>query len=99
MGTRVRRSKAALAGLYSGTHPKVREILRPIVEAGQAYCAEVECVEGDRWIAPGTPWDLAHGPSGQLAGPAHRKCNRRDGQRRQTAARAQQQKARHSRQW
>lgn len=60
--------------------------LRPVVEAGRAYCAELVCVLPDRWIAPGSPWALAHDhrdPSGEaLLGPAHRRCNLAEAARR-----------------
>lgn len=63
-----------------------KEQLRPIVEAGLAYCAELVCVEPSRRIAPGAPWALAHDhrdPTGQtLLGPAHRRCNGAESARR-----------------
>lgn len=50
------------------------------VEAGTAYCAQPICVMTDRWIPPGTAWDTAHDDSGTIIlGPAHARCNRRDG--------------------
>ena len=96
--TRVRRSKAALAGAYSGQHPKIRAAIKPLVDAGQAYCAEQVCVKADRWIAPGSPWDLAHAPDGSYAGAAHRRCNRREAAIRRNKA-ISQVTVRHSRQW
>lgn len=65
---------------YGAEHKAEKETWRPIVDAGQAWCAEVRCVVaekgGTRWIPPGSPWHLAHA-AGQLGyrGPAHRRCN------------------------
>jgi hypothetical protein len=68
---------------YSGDHPKERARIKPIVDAGQAMCAEIICLMPNRWIQPGTPWDLAHDRTrpGFYLGPAHRKCNRAEGGR------------------
>jgi hypothetical protein len=58
-------------------HRGLREQLRPTVDTGQAWCTEPICIEPTRWIAPGTPWDLAHDrQTGQHRGPAHARCNR-----------------------
>lgn len=65
---------------YGAEHKAEKERWRPIVNAGDAYCAEALCLEErdgrGRWIRPGTPWHLAHavGQVGYL-GPAHRRCN------------------------
>jgi hypothetical protein len=73
---------------YSGArHRGTRAKLKPTVDAGQAMCAETLCLEQrdgrTRWIAPGTPWDLAETDDGlEFKGPAHRRCNRADGARR-----------------
>lgn len=67
---------------YGRRHQVEREDLAPLVDAGQAMCTEIICVMSDRWIAPGTPWDLAHDrASGGYLGPAHRTCNRVEGGR------------------
>ena len=71
---------------YGGRHQRLRAGLRPLVDAGEAYCAELVCLEEldgrTRWIEPGTPWHLAHdraaGP-GMYRGPAHERCNTSEG--------------------
>lgn len=67
---------------YGHSHRVERAKVKPIVDAGQAWCTEPICLLKSRWIPPGTAWDLAHdraaGP-GQYLGPAHRKCNRSEG--------------------
>lgn len=67
---------------YGGRHQKLRAQVRQLVDAGEAYCTEPVCLEYDRWIEPGSAWDLAHdrdaGP-GMYRGPAHRRCNRSEG--------------------
>jgi hypothetical protein len=69
---------------YGADHQRQRKALTPTVDAGQAWCTEPICLMDDRWIQPGTPWDLAHnreaGP-GQYRGPAHARCNRSEGAR------------------
>jgi hypothetical protein len=69
---------------YGAEHQAERKRLAPTVQAGRAYCTEPICLMDDRWIEPGTPWDLAHdrdaGP-GRYHGPAHRRCNRSEGAR------------------
>ena len=75
-----------MAHPHGGRHQRLRELWRPIVDAGDAECAERVCLEeldgATRWIQPGTPWDLAHdraaGP-GMYRGPAHARCNRSEG--------------------
>lgn len=65
------------------THRAVRAEWEPIVEAGDADCAELICLEPDRWIAPGSDWDLAHGDTrDEYRGPAHARCNRSEGGKR-----------------
>lgn len=68
---------------YGSEHQQTRARLRPTVDRGEAYCAEVICLMPSRWIEPGTPWDLAHDRSGAslYLGPAHAKCNRAEGAR------------------
>lgn len=61
-------------------HKAARAAWEPTVEAGEAYCAELICLMADRWIEPGTPWDMAHDRrTGGYLGPAHRACNRSEG--------------------
>ncbi len=65
---------------YGAAHKAEKERWRPIVDGGEAYCAEVVCLEErdgrGRWIRPGTRWHLAHA-EGQVGyrGPAHARCN------------------------
>lgn len=67
---------------YGRQHQQERSRLAPFVEAGEAWCTEPVCLEDDRWIEPGTPWDLAHDrANGGYHGPAHRRCNRSEGAR------------------
>jgi hypothetical protein len=91
---------------YTGEHVKLKERWRPVVEAGNADCAEIICLYRSRWIPPGAKWDLAHDRStGGYRGPAHRKCNRSEGARWGNQARGrrrhrlQQQPARQPRHW
>lgn len=43
-------------------------------------CVQPVCVMGTRDIAPHQPTDVAHDDSGAvILGPAHARCNRRDG--------------------
>lgn len=80
---RHRRPRDTEGRRYDREHTAVRARWRPLVDAGQAYCAEIECLEDDRWIPPGTPWDLAHDhQNGGYLGPAHPRCNRTEGARR-----------------
>jgi hypothetical protein len=61
-------------------HRQAREAWAPTVAAGQAECAEIRCLMGERLIVPGTPWDMAHDRvNGGYLGPAHRGCNRSEG--------------------
>lgn len=78
---------------YGAEHQAEKKRLRPSVDAGQAYCAEVVCLEErdgrGRWIPPDTPWDLAHTEDrASYRGPAHERCNRSEGARRGNAARS-----------
>lgn len=72
---------------YGGPHQQERARWKPTVERGEAWCAEVVCLEQQdgrsRWIRPGTSWDLAHDRAnpGRYLGPAHRRCNRAEGAR------------------
>lgn len=65
-------------------HKAQRETWTPVVEAGDAWCAEPLCLEErdgrGRWIQPGSPWDVAHDTTGTVyLGPAHARCNRSEG--------------------
>lgn len=65
------------------THQAQRRRWKPIVDAGQAYCCNADCLMSSRWIPPGTPWDLGHTPDRSAwTGPEHRRCNRAEGARR-----------------
>lgn len=80
---RTPRGSTAARG-YGTAHEKLRAQWKPLVDSGQAWCAETVCIEpGGRWIRPGTPWDLAHtSDRSGYKGPAHASCNRADGGRR-----------------
>lgn len=73
---------------YGGRHQRIRAELQPLVDTGQAYCAERICLYPSRWIKPGTAWDLAHADGNQYRGPAHAKCNRSEGATRGNRKRA-----------
>lgn len=68
---------------YGYPHQQARAAAKPSVDAGHAYCAELICLMPDRWIRPGTYWDMAHDRThpGHYLGPAHRRCNRAEGAR------------------
>ena len=72
---------SAAARGYGWQHQQERERWRPVVEAGNAVCAERICIsQTGRRIRPGTPWDMAHDrTTGAYLGPAHQGCNRREG--------------------
>ena len=59
---------------YGSDHQRLRESLRPAVEAG-----EVDCWRCGRRIEPGALWDLGHDDHDRSVyrGPEHRDCNRR----------------------
>jgi hypothetical protein len=68
---------------YGYGHRAARKHWAPIVAAGLAWCCEEICYLPDRWIAPGTAWDLAHTTDRQgYRGPAHPTCNRKEGAKR-----------------
>lgn len=78
MPARVRRS--GISQYNTPQHRAEKARLRPIVDAGHAYCAEPRCLEPTRWIRPGTAWDLAHNrTTGGYHGAAHARCNRSEG--------------------
>jgi hypothetical protein len=64
--------------------------------AGQwLWCNEIQCVHPSRDIAPWQPADVAHDVTGtRILGPAHRRCNRREG-----AARGNRARKRSPRRW
>lgn len=65
---------------YRYAHQQERKRWQRVVDRGEAHCAEPICLMADRWIAPGTPWDVSHDPSGTVTiGPSHRGCNRSEG--------------------
>lgn len=67
---------------YGYAHRAERERWRPLVDAGDAWCAEIVCLMPDRWIEPGTAWDLCHDrETGGYLGPGHQGCNRAEGGR------------------
>jgi hypothetical protein len=78
---------------YGGKHQARRKQDAPLVDSGQAYCAEIICLyeqetgnPESRLIEPGSPWDEAHDRQrpGHYLGPAHARCNRAEGGRVQT---------------
>lgn len=74
---------------YRGPHQRERKRWEPVVAAGRAFCVEPICVMRTRWIPPGSKWHLAHDPSGTVwIGPAHEKCNTREGAARGNRMRA-----------
>jgi hypothetical protein len=60
-------------GGYGWDHQRLRESLRPAVEAG-----EVDCWRCGLRIEPGSLWDLGHDDRDRSVyrGPEHRGCNR-----------------------
>jgi hypothetical protein len=71
---------------YDNTHKQMRAKLKPTVDAGEADCTEIVCLEErdghTRWIEPGTSWALAHDrATGGYLGPAHARCNNSEGAR------------------
>ncbi len=78
-----------MANPYGHAHQAKRDQLRPTVDSGRAWCAELVCKHPSRWIQPGTPWDLAHDrATGGYLGPAHADCNRSEGGREKHRRRA-----------
>lgn len=68
---------------YGHAHQAERKKWQPSVDAGQGYCSAATCLFPDRWIEPGTPWDLGHTPDRTTwTGPEHMSCNRSEGARR-----------------
>lgn len=85
---------------YGAAHQAERERWRPIVESGQARCAERVCLEPSRWLDPMAEWHLAHelGQEGYL-GPAHPRCNTAEANRRAAKTRRQAEQAASSQWW
>lgn len=72
---------------YGHEHQQERERWRPIVAAGDAYCAEPVCLMPSRWISPTLAstqlWHVCHDPSGRIViGVGHRRCNLAEAARR-----------------
>lgn len=73
---------------YGSEHQRLRAEWAPFVETGQVNCHAIRCLEVERWIAPGSPWDLGHTPDrSRWTGPEHARCNRSEGARRGNAMR------------
>ena len=71
------------AEAYGSRHKAERRRWVPVIAAGQGWCRELICIEPSRFIAPDTPWDLAHADTADTyRGPAHATCNRAEGGRR-----------------
>lgn len=67
---------------YGRAHQVEKDKHRPTVDSGQALCTEPICLMPDRWIKPGTAWDLSHDRlNGGYLGPSHATCNRAEGGR------------------
>jgi hypothetical protein len=94
---------------WNWDHQKERARLKPIVEAGHAYCQQGipgngssgTCLMRSRWIEPGSTWVLGHNDAGTAhIGPVHAVCNTNDaavrGARKANARRADR---RHPRPW
>jgi hypothetical protein len=65
---------------YGYAHQQERRRLTPLVNAGDAYCAQPICIHATRWIRPGTPWALGHNTNRTAwIGPVHADCNQLDG--------------------
>ncbi len=79
---RHRQPGATTARGYGAKHQKERATWQPIVDAGMAHCHAVRCLKADRWIKPGTAWDLGHNEDRTAwTGPEHASCNRTAGAR------------------
>ena len=84
---------------YGGDHEAERERWRATVEAGQAKCSAITCLEPSRAIPPDAEWDLDHNDARTgYRGPAHARCNRSAGGR-TAAARINQMRGMTIRQW
>ncbi|OMC02162.1 hypothetical protein [Mycolicibacterium fortuitum] len=66
---------------YGYQHKKLREQVKPLVDAGQAHCWR--CLANglspdEARIKPGEPWDLGHDDDDRTKyrGPEHERCNR-----------------------
>lgn len=81
------RSRSGTSAKYrTPEHRAERKRWAPIVEAGNAECAEPVCVMPSRWIAPGSEWHVSHDPTGtRYIGPSHAACNVREAAKRARA--------------
>lgn len=81
------RSRPGTSAKYrTPEHRAQRRYWKPIVEAGNAECAEPVCVMPSRWIAPGSEWHVCHDETGtRYIGPGHRDCNVREAAKRARA--------------
>lgn len=73
-------------------HRDERAKWKPIVDSGQAQCAEPICLEEragrGRTIVPGSVWHVCHTPDGlDYLGPGHERCNTSEGATRGNRAR------------
>jgi hypothetical protein len=85
-----RNQASAWARGYTTAHQKLRARWKPVVEGGMAQCHAAVCLEGDRWIRPGTPWHLGHTPDRTAwTGPEHARCNESEGAIRGNRARGE----------
>lgn len=76
---------------YGAEYQRIRRAVADYVATGQALCMQTDphdpasepgsgCVMPSRELDPRTSFDLAHDADGdRVIGPAHPRCNRRDG--------------------
>jgi hypothetical protein len=65
---------------YGHYHRLARAKWQRIINRGEGVCHATLCLEPNRAIPPGTPWDLGHTPDGtRYNGPEHTRCNRSEG--------------------
>jgi len=67
--------------LYGGAFHEARALWAARIAAGGVLCLAPLCLEDDRHISPGQPWDLGHDPRGGIRGAEHMRCNRSAGGR------------------
>lgn len=74
---------------YRYAHQQERKRWKPVVDSGQARCAEPICLMPSRWIPPGSRWHLSHdAATGKWIGPSHERCNCAENARRNNPKRA-----------